>query len=389
MPPIPNAAKKIPMMFRAQIEGRCQLQYVKTQDAVRWTDEWIQEAYLQSPQFGAGVQTRSYQISWRFITNGGQDDGVIRPVIGSKGFPYYPGSSMKGIFRKACEAEALELCDRYCGSEDEMEPGLLRFHGGYPTSNQWTQNLVGIVHPQQDWQVKTQNTGSKSGGAFLQISLYKPELQFGLSSAINLEPSEWETIWHIWEKALAMGIGCRVCAGYGQPESHAGALLYKVYLKGQGAASKLLDGTVEFRPNVFRAALRGHVLRLFGGLTDATIAEQLVETLFGGIRKDDGKVGLLSMMFRTLATDIQEFGSGAYKVPTYQVEGELNWFVTRTLPVVEQEALKELVRHLLQFVMVFGGFGKAWRRADHRLFFEEYYDEPNPLIGCHWQWLKG
>jgi CRISPR-associated protein Cmr6 len=160
-------------------------------------------------------------------------------------------------------------------------------------------------------------------------------------------------------------------------------------LKGQGAASKLLDGTAEFRPNVFRAALRGHALRIFGGLTEATIAEQLVETLFGGIRKDDGKVGLLSMMFRSLATDIKEFGSGSYRVPTYQVEGELNWFVTQTLPVVEQEVLKELTKSLLQFAMVFGGFGKAWRRADHRLFFEEYYDNPNPLIGCHWQWLKG
>jgi CRISPR-associated protein Cmr6 len=36
-----------------------------------------------------------------------------------------------------------------------------------------------------------------------------------------------------------------------------------------------------------------------------------------------------------------------------------------------------------------GGFGKSWRRSDHRLFFEEYYenDRYKPLIGCHWQWL--
>lgn len=48
------------------------------------------------------VQTRTYNLTWRFITNSGQDDGVIRPAIGAKGWPYYPGSSMKGIFRRAC-----------------------------------------------------------------------------------------------------------------------------------------------------------------------------------------------------------------------------------------------------------------------------------------------
>jgi CRISPR-associated protein Cmr6 len=35
--------------------------------------------------------------------------------------------------------------------------------------------------------------------------------------------------------------------------------------------------------------------------------------------------------------------------------------------------------------MLLGGFGKSWRRADHSIFYEDYY--PNkPLIGCHWQW---
>lgn len=32
--------------------------------------------------------------------------------------------------------------------------------------------------------------------------------------------------------------------------------------------------------------------------------------------------------------------------------------------------------------------GKSWRRADHRLFYEEYYENDyKSLIGCHWQWL--
>jgi CRISPR-associated protein Cmr6 len=42
----------------------------------------------------------------------------------------------------------------------------------------------------------------------------------------------------------------------------------------------------------------------------------------------------------------------------------------------------------MQFAMLFGGFGKSWRRSDHRLFYEEYYqgNRSKPLIGCHWQW---
>jgi CRISPR-associated protein Cmr6 len=55
------------------------------------------------------------------------------------------------------------------------------------------------------------------------------------------------------------------------------------------------------------------------------------------------------------------------------------------------EALKKLLEKLMQFAMVLGGFGKSWRRADHRLFFEDYYenDRYKALIGCHWQWGGG
>jgi CRISPR-associated protein Cmr6 len=37
----------------------------------------------------------------------------------------------------------------------------------------------------------------------------------------------------------------------------------------------------------------------------------------------------------------------------------------------------------MQFAMVLGGFGKSWRRADHRLFKPDYDKHP---IGCHWTW---
>jgi CRISPR-associated protein Cmr6 len=286
MPNSSDTANKVPLMFRAQVEGRCQIQRLvpkaPEQYATRWADEWVIEAYPNAPDFGDDAQTKIYELSWRFVTNSGQDDGVIRPVIGARGWPYYPGSSMKGLFRQAAQrmeqlGELKEgTCDRYCGIESKQGPGILRFHGGYPTDTRWTENLVDIVHPQQDQQVKSD---SRSSSAFIQISLYKPELKFGISSTEPLDEAEWEQIWTIWETALSMGLGCRVSAGYGQPENHIGEILYRARLKGQGQAAKLIDGTGEFRPNIFRAAIRGHALRIFGGLTDADTAEHISSEL--------------------------------------------------------------------------------------------------------------
>ncbi len=387
MPNIPDAAKRVPLMFQAQVDGRCQLQRLvpkaAEQDIVRWASEWVDKAYPDAPKFGSEVQTRAYTLSWRFVTNGGQDDGVIRPVIGARGWPFYPGSSMKGIFRRAC---TLEQGDRYCGKllyGGDFAPGILRFHGGYPTDERWQEHLVDIVHPQQNRQVKNDQKSS----AFVQISLYKPKIKFGISSTIPVEQTEWEAIWNIWKKALSNGIGCRVCAGYGQPKEHNGKVLYRVQLQGEGAASKLLDGTGEFRPNIFRAALRGHGLRIFGGLTDEDTADRLVEQIFGGVQ-GEGTMGLLGMTFRDSKLEIDDFGKGSYAVPGYKIEGTLIWLLTQEEADIEREALRKLVKALTQFAMLLGGFGKAWRRADHRLFFPEYYEGkvPKPLIGCHWQW---
>lgn len=395
---ISQASQKVPMMFRAQVNGRCQVQRLipkktEKQDANRWADEWVEETYPIAPKFNgqsgaqsgeqsnASVRTKTYQLTWRFITNSGQDDGVIRPVIGARGWPFYPGSSMKGIFRRACTpAQAL----KYCGDKDDQSPGILRFHGGYPTSTDWTDNLVDIVHPQQDRQVKKEGRSA----AFIQISLHQPELQFGISSMASEEETDWETVWTIWERAISKGIGSRVSAGYGQPKNVTGNVLFRVGLKGRGQAPKLIDETGEFRPNVFRAGIRGHALRIFGGLTTAQKAEELVEQLFGGISGGSGTVGLLSMAFQTSALELGSYGSGSYAQPTYEVEGTLRWLLTKSVSDEERAALTLLIESLTRFAMVFGGFGKSWRRSDHRLFYPEYYKRGRkPLIGCHWEWF--
>ena len=387
---IPEPHKKVPMMFRAQVGGRCQLQRIvkdEEPDAVRWADEWVDKVYPELPEPGGTVQPRTYKITWRLITNCGMDDSVIRPVIGARGWVFYPGSSMKGLFRRACTKEQAA---KYCGNLEQ--PGILRFQGGYPIDTSWTEGLVDIVHPQQGWQVEDQ---AKKSSAFAQISLYKPTLRFSISS--SAKEVDWDEVWQIWERAIATGLGSRVCAGYGHVETSRETtvaeglrVLYRTRLKGQGQAPKLLDGAGEFRPNIFRAALRGHALRIFGGLTDDRTAKRLVEDLFGGV-SGHGVVGRVGLRFQESRLALPKFQEGSsYEQTAYEVEGELSLLLARSLEdPTHEDTLKRLLAQLVQFAMVLGGFGKSWRRSDHRLFFEEYYenDRYKPLIGCHWQWL--
>lgn len=98
-------------------------------------------------------------------------------------------------------------------------------------------------------------------------------------------------------------------------------------------------------------------------------------------------MGLLSLNFRTLQLEMETFGKGSYTQPTYEVEGEIIWHLTQVLATEERDALTKLIAALTRFAMLLGGFGKSWRRADHRLFLPDYYDQDyKPLIGCHWQW---
>lgn len=408
----------VPLMYRAQLEGRCQLHriYKKTelkeiakeeglktaeQYSVRWVNQWLEshsEVKNSSnplldnnlPEETDQFQTDKYTISWRFVTNGGKDDGIIRPLIATSGLPFYSGSSMKGAFRQACRREEKAgrlppgTCDRYCGAklkDGDSQPGILRFHGGYPINNNWQENLVDIVHPQPGWQVKTTNTTKKPDGesAFALISLYQPELQFGISTT-KLAETDWDEVWNIWEKALGYGIGCRVSCGYGLADETTGDILYQVKLHGEGASSKLLNKQSEFRPNIFRAALRGHALRIFGGLNQAQ-AEDIVDELFGGIRSGKECVGLLGIAFHqdNLYSD---FINGS---DVYDVTGNLIWLLLGRLENDEHRpCLEKFVKKLTQFAMLLGGFGKSWRRADHRIFHPTYTKH---IIGCHWNWV--
>lgn len=445
-------ANAVPLMFQAQIEDRGNIQFVgekkdkqtgrtsqEKPGYERWVNQWLEvfppTVFASTTQFSskaskakpsssrdnwqkalanlAVVETSpsvasvkpsymppwEYQVRWRIVMNSGQDT-VIRPVIGKKGIPFFPGSSMKGAFRSACpKSEQM----RYCGGEISKKeqkftiPGILRFHGGYPTDMSWgkSDRLVDIVHGQENYQVRDSEARHNAN---VQISLYRPKIKFDITSTEILSSKEWDEIKKIWERALGFGIGSRISAGYGYVEEVKSSKpsLFSIHLNGQGITSQLLlpgfSKTAEFRPNMFKAALRGHTWRLLAGITDATTAQILTHKLWGGIEGGaiEGCVGIDFTTNSNLSLDEHSYTvtkpdgkTISVSMPTYNLKnGRLDLLqVSEITP-----ELKEFVTSLIKFSMLLGGFGKSWRRVHHQLFHRDYFKHGNkPMIGCHWE----
>jgi CRISPR-associated protein Cmr6 len=382
------------MEYRAQVEGRCQRQRIKEprpkpegwrSDILIWVDEWIKELDVQSPFSGDGLRILEAQIDWRVISNSGMDEGVIRPVIGAGGWPLIPGSGIKGLFRRACPTPRLQ---RWCGSPcaaGDLSPGILRFHGAWPADAGWMGGLLDVAHPQQNWQLGF-NNGRESHSAFGVVSLYKPKLQVALSCTDPaISEAEWQEIESTLRQALQQGVGGRTSVGYGSSGAISGDLIFQCGLVGWGTTAKLLDGSAEFRPTMFRAAIRGMALRLFGGLCDDVTARQVVGRLFGSLSREEGQnVGLLATAYTNANTELGSSGKGSWQQPTYATKGDLQWRLMRRCRPSESEALlTDLLAALHGLTMALGGFGKGWRRPDHSIFYTAYDKTP---IGCHWQW---
>jgi len=362
---------------------------------------------LKIPEWGSHIRSWSYQVSWRLVTNSGQEPDFICPVLGARGVPFYPGSSMKGAFAQACTDEQR---NKYCGQlipENgvvKTKPGCLRFHGGYPVDTSWAnqKTLVDVIHPQQNRQVeKEEKTGAKK-----QISLFQTVISFGFSSTdSNLD---WDEVRGIWEKALMNGLGGRTSAGYGQVAyriegkkkillTETREPLLSIHLSGQGITSQLLNKQPEFRPNMFKAGLRGHTLRLFSGITDQKNAKLATAYLWGEIDKDivgkEAIVGHLSIQFseESSITQLKKTNHNYKETSLYSLTGgKLEFhYQSKKLPV--PQGLSEIAESLLQFTILLSGFGKSWRRIDHSKFSYEtslpkyVRSQDKAPIGCHWE----
>ncbi|HAG81719.1 MAG TPA: hypothetical protein DCL61_11255, partial [Cyanobacteria bacterium UBA12227] len=198
----PTNPEQVPMMYRAQVQGRCSLQYArKNEDLNRWTEEWIypnpqqnQTPFYQHTEPKLGLDGLVYRLKvefpFRVFTNCGQDS-ILRPTIGKNGIPFVPGSGIKGLFKRLLgnpqvSEELQQKVKKYCGSPEEQ--GILRFHGAYPVGD-WAgtktvqsrnpqaetiYRLVDVVHPQQKRQIEREG----SAQAIAIVSFFQPTFVF-------------------------------------------------------------------------------------------------------------------------------------------------------------------------------------------------------------------
>lgn len=389
--------EQIPMMYRAQVDGRCTLQYPKKKHEInylkKWTEEWVapdenneyQPFYQHKEPFlglDGSVFRIKVQFPFRVFTNCGQDS-ILRPTIGKNGIPFIPGSSIKGLFKRLQNNPAVkkETIDKYCGNEET--PGILRFHGAYPVGD-WAgtrtvelnngdeeirYGMVDVVHPQQKRQVEHQG----SPQAIATISFDRPIFIFEFSCVKPLSENEWKKIGGWFKQALRAGLGGKTSTGYGLSGMPKDQFPLWVQLKGKGVSPLLRSGEPEFRPNLFKATLRGHVTRLLAGVSnDRKAIEKKVNRLFDCTEKP----GDVELYWQSKSGYPKDYTFGDEKTPVYETEGELSM----DAPQKDQAFLQKV----LEFTFVMAGLGKSWRRVWHGDFFPKYKTR---AIGCHWEWL--
>lgn len=421
----PRDAKtdSVPRMYRAQIEGRCSLQYIDSgkrrqntqedSDLIIWLQEWLYPDFKQNdipelskhlpPSYhhrknNLGLQGSTYRIQidfpFRLFSNCGQDT-INRPVIGKQGIPCLPGSSVKGLFRRACTGEQIQ---KYCGDKDANDaaiPGTsgLRFHTAYPIGN-WGERILDVVHPQENYQIG--GPEKKHESAHPLISLYRPQLLFEFSAS-DVELVDWQEVKQILQRALHLGVGGKTSTGYGMsgyvfgqtPSSpDFGAHHRQFRLRGDGLNSKLLTQETEFRPNLFKATLRSHARRLLAGAStkprpvrsgqpSQNPVDDEIERLFGCTDAP----GVLQIVWQPTKVPRDQDNQ-----VIYSTEGILHLGTDPRHPHVQPQEDMQFALQLLRFTYRMGGFGKSWRRVWHHQFYPGYYQQGKNKypIGCHW-----
>ncbi len=399
---MPNA-NDVPMMFRAQLQERCKLENPDNKaQRDQWIKEWVDPQnnnqpyiYIQNRERD-GLNGNIYRIfvkfNFRVLTNSGQDS-IIRPILGKNGIPFIPGSSIKGLFLRVCDninkcynsvnnKEQITQKEYYCGSQEHS--AKVRFLGAYPVGK-WTgqhnvninqhstetrYSIVDLVHPQQDKQVKFNDSTTS---AYLAISLAQPTLMFQFST---VDPNlNWDEFKTLFNQALSQGLGGKTSVGYGFVERKLPNFIQEnehivVSLTGEGVASVTLNKDPEFRPQTFKASLRGHVTRLLGGVSqDQELVNSKIEQLFGYTDAQS----LLKLFWQ----EIRYTKPNDISKNIYTTSGKLYLYAPQSELI--------LIKKVLQFAYIMAGFGKTWRRVSHHEFYKSYVNDPRKFqIGCHW-----
>lgn len=423
-PKIEIDPEKVPMMYRAQVSGRCSLQSAGKEDKQhldKWSNQWVYPKSESNPQprhqyqeHKLGLDGSFYRIQidfpFRLSSNCGQDS-VLRPIMGKNGIPYLSGSSVKGLFSRACNEQQRSLyCGDKNGKDNSFSPSKIgfRFHGAYPigdwsgmrivkvkkkngqkweTVEEIRYRMLDVIHPQQPRQVG-EPSARDSASAYTMVSLYQPTMVFEFSSA-DLQNTNWKEVERIFLQAIQHGVGGKTSTGYGLGGHLVGhpseipKYPITVAFKGRGVSPTLRSDEPEFRPNLFKATLRGHIRRLLAGVTPS--GKDVEERLFGS----SSDPSQLQIFWQETSIKYDEIKKPA----TFSTEGILHIDIKRQesddiKKQLEFNAQKEsdlkFIEQVLMFAFVMGGFGKSWRRVSHEIFYKDYANKKFE-IGCQWE----
>lgn len=427
-----------PMMFRAQISGRCSLQFASQPEHLQqWKKEWVRSPSDGQPCYQYDAPTtlqktdRLYQIQvkfpYRLCSNSGQDS-IFRPVLGKDGIPILPGSSVKGAFRRACvqwdKLHGTQHQLKYCGTTEK--PGALRFHSAYPVGD-WSERMVDIVHSQQDWQVGKQAPvlmplpqPAPRPNPQPERPPQPPPLNAPPVRPANPRPAPGQQLARRDANGNRQGQEARGKSAVALISLYQPTMIFE-FSRGGGTeeinwqdVERLFNLALNLgiggktstgygygkasKPNYARNKLALHVPLKGTGVISKLLGNE------PEFRPNLFKASLRSHLRRLLAgvcdrdviveqeanrwfgcTDSEGIVQLFWEPSQPPVEDSQIYQVQGTLHLNSPDAEREVLHQVFQFAYIMGGFGKSWRRVAHSEFYPSYPQQQGKYhIGCHW-----
>jgi CRISPR-associated protein Cmr6 len=327
------------------------------------------------------------------------EGGILPAQIG--GVPCIPGSSVRGSLlrwmRKIWEQlpaeektfwkslmtpdgkswqprrirfESLLLLDSKQGNEKEdtlLKPFPLNAQQGWQIFNQ-KGTALGV-----QWQIPpSEITPADSRGATKRIPPNRFPLQVKLKGDPTKLPAihppthqqlEWLRL-RLTEMLKEQGIGRGTHSGFGRLGEDIPKGTWVLELEGmkpcvqQHSMKDNQKGKYRWSPQVLRANLRGHFMRLALNVLPKGEAQKITDKIFGGLGCP-AQLTLTSYLAKRQSTDV--ILDGYVNIPAQDAHEK--WVIN----VQTDDCFKPLIGRLLEFASRIGGLGPGWRRPPHKL----------------------
>jgi len=338
------------------------------------TNAW-DGTFTPLPTKNATHTLKSLQVRTPIQVGGGSlpEGGILPAQIG--GVPVIPGSSVRGallswlntIWATIPNDEQAFWQTLLQADHSGWQPRKIRFE------TIWLRDLKPFpLHAQQKWQLFDEK--SKQLGVQWQVSpnpnTVNPD-KFVLQVQLPQTPTPEQKAWldnRLKEMLLQQGIGRGTASGFGRLSEHTPQGKWQLTLTGmkpcvQNHVPKIKQtGEYRWSPQVLRANLRGYFHRLALSVLAPTQAQQLTDTIFGGLGCPAQLVlpSYIQPILKTIKND-KVPKDGYANIPAKVAHEDWRIIVDCNDP------FQDLIGHLLDLASRLGGLGPGWRRPPHEL----------------------